>query len=76
MMAHLQETPGFSTKCSGVRILVLDEADRLLDMGFKRWATLPYLTLPSHTLLCPNLPYPILFYPTLTYPILPYPTLI
>ena len=37
MMAHLQETPGFSLKCSGVKVLILDEADRLLDMGFKRW---------------------------------------
>ena len=36
MMAHLQETPGFSLKCSGVKVLILDEADRLLDMGFKR----------------------------------------
>ena len=38
MMAHLTETPGFSKKCSGVKILILDEADRLLDMGFKRSA--------------------------------------
>ena len=36
MMAHLQETPGFSKMCSGVKVLILDEADRLLDMGFKR----------------------------------------
>jgi hypothetical protein len=31
MLAHLQETPGFSRKCSGTKVLVLDEADRLLE---------------------------------------------
>jgi ATP-dependent RNA helicase MSS116, mitochondrial len=36
MLAHMQETDGTVQMCSGVRVLVLDEADRLLDMGFKR----------------------------------------
>ncbi|CAO2170657.1 unnamed protein product [Urochloa humidicola] len=33
---HLENTPGFSTRIKGVKVLVLDEADRLLDMGFRR----------------------------------------
>ena len=33
ILDHLQETPGFSKRCAGVKVLVLDEADRLLDMG-------------------------------------------
>ena len=32
MLAHMQETPGVPQICSGVKVLVLDEADRLLDM--------------------------------------------
>uniref|UniRef100_A0A0E0MZB9 ATP-dependent RNA helicase n=1 Tax=Oryza rufipogon TaxID=4529 RepID=A0A0E0MZB9_ORYRU len=33
---HVENTPGFSTRLKGVKVLVLDEADRLLDMGFRR----------------------------------------
>ncbi|KAF8696929.1 hypothetical protein HU200_036573 [Digitaria exilis] len=33
---HLENTPGFSNRIKGVKVLVLDEADRLLDMGFRR----------------------------------------
>ncbi|KAJ1416196.1 myc-regulated DEAD/H box 18 RNA helicase-like protein, partial [Ochromonadaceae sp. CCMP2298] len=36
MLAHLQETPGFSEMVKGVKVYIMDEADRLLDMGFKR----------------------------------------
>ena len=33
LLQHLDETAGFD--CSGMQILVLDEADRILDLGFK-----------------------------------------
>lgn len=32
---HIENTPGFATRLRGVKVLVLDEADRLLDMGFR-----------------------------------------
>ncbi|MBA0769400.1 hypothetical protein Gotri_018137, partial [Gossypium trilobum] len=33
---HLENTAGFATKLMGVKVLVLDEADRLLAMGFRK----------------------------------------
>ncbi|KAI3962048.1 hypothetical protein MKW92_013102 [Papaver armeniacum] len=33
---HTENTPGFATRLMGVKVLVLDEADHLLDMGFRR----------------------------------------
>ncbi|KAG1367697.1 DEAD-box ATP-dependent RNA helicase 31 [Cocos nucifera] len=33
---HIQNTPGFATRLMGVKVLVLDEADQLLDMGFRK----------------------------------------
>ncbi|XP_073007344.1 DEAD-box ATP-dependent RNA helicase 31-like [Typha latifolia] len=33
---HIENTPGFATRLRGLKVLVLDEADRLLDMGFRR----------------------------------------
>ena len=38
MLAHLTDTAGVAKLCGGAKILILDEADRLLDMGFKRSA--------------------------------------
>jgi len=35
LQAHIDETPGFAERLRGLRVLVLDEADRLLDMGFE-----------------------------------------
>ena len=34
LLQHMDSTPGFS--CDNLQVLVLDEADRLLDMGFRR----------------------------------------
>ena len=38
LLQHFEDTPGFVDRCQGVKVLVLDEADRLLDMGFKRYS--------------------------------------
>lgn len=32
---HIDSTPGFEGRLWGVQVLVLDEVDRLLDMGFR-----------------------------------------
>ena len=32
---HIENTAGFSTRLMGVKVLVLDEADHLLDVGFR-----------------------------------------
>lgn len=34
-MDHIQNTPGFAARLAKVRVAVLDEADQLLDMGFR-----------------------------------------
>ncbi|KAJ1916903.1 ATP-dependent RNA helicase dbp4 [Tieghemiomyces parasiticus] len=34
LLQHMNQTPGFD--CNNLQVLVLDEADRILDMGFKR----------------------------------------
>ena len=33
---HITNTPRFATRIQGVKVLVLDEADHLLDMGFRK----------------------------------------
>ncbi|KAK9749502.1 hypothetical protein RND81_02G130200 [Saponaria officinalis] len=33
---HLENTAGFATRLMGLKVLVLDEADHLLDMGFRK----------------------------------------
>ncbi|XP_014516672.1 DEAD-box ATP-dependent RNA helicase 31 [Vigna radiata var. radiata] len=33
---HIENTAGFSNRLMGVKVLVLDEADHLLDMGFRK----------------------------------------
>eukprot|EP01018_Ginkgo_biloba_P004452 Gb_09254 [translate_table: standard] len=33
---HIENTPSFSSRLMGVKVLILDEADHLLDMGFRK----------------------------------------
>ncbi|KAF8380079.1 hypothetical protein HHK36_027549 [Tetracentron sinense] len=33
---HIENTTGFATRLMGVKVLILDEADHLLDMGFRK----------------------------------------
>ena len=33
LLQHMEQTPGFD--CTNVRVMVIDEVDRCLDMGFK-----------------------------------------
>ncbi|KAK6919996.1 DEAD/DEAH box helicase domain [Dillenia turbinata] len=33
---HIENTAGFATRLKGIKVLVLDEADHLLDMGFRK----------------------------------------
>jgi ATP-dependent RNA helicase MSS116 len=44
---HLQTTPGFQALCSSLRVLVLDEADQLLEMGFRHDIEAILKMLPS-----------------------------
>ena len=32
---HLANTPGFASRCKDIKVLIMDEADQLLEMGFK-----------------------------------------
>lgn len=36
LLQHLEETKGMVNMCKASKVLIFDEADRLLDMGFKR----------------------------------------
>jgi ATP-dependent RNA helicase DDX10/DBP4 len=44
LLQHIDETPNFS--CDNLKVVVLDEADRLLDMGFKESIDQILNTLP------------------------------
>ncbi|KAK9804535.1 hypothetical protein WJX73_005527 [Symbiochloris irregularis] len=45
LLQHMDETPGFD--CSQLQVLVLDEADRILDMGFSATLDAIVQNLPS-----------------------------
>ncbi|XP_022151010.1 DEAD-box ATP-dependent RNA helicase 32 [Momordica charantia] len=46
LLQHMDETPNFD--CSQLQVLVLDEADRILDVGFKRTLNAIISQLPKH----------------------------
>lgn len=35
LIDHLENTPKFASMCAGVKVLIMDEADQLLEMGFR-----------------------------------------
>ncbi|KAL3636767.1 hypothetical protein CASFOL_019066 [Castilleja foliolosa] len=46
LLQHMDETPNFD--CSNLQVLVLDEADRILDVGFKKDVNAIISQLPKH----------------------------
>ncbi|KDP39119.1 hypothetical protein JCGZ_00876 [Jatropha curcas] len=46
LLQHMDETPNFD--CSQLQVLVLDEADRILDVGFKKALNAIVSQLPQH----------------------------
>lgn len=46
LLQHMDETPNFD--CSQLQVLVLDEADRILDVGFKKAINAIVSQLPKH----------------------------
>lgn len=36
LLDHIENKSGFSTRLMGLKMLILDEADRLLDLGFRK----------------------------------------
>ncbi|KAK4751602.1 hypothetical protein SAY87_005084 [Trapa incisa] len=46
LLQHMDETPNFD--CSQLQVLVLDEADRILDVGFKKTLNAILSQLPKH----------------------------
>eukprot|EP00455_Lapot_gusevi_P017901 TRINITY_DN1968_c0_g1_i2.p1 TRINITY_DN1968_c0_g1~~TRINITY_DN1968_c0_g1_i2.p1 ORF type:complete len:792 (-),score=261.02 TRINITY_DN1968_c0_g1_i2:28-2130(-) len=44
LLQHMDQTPGFN--CDNLQVLVLDEADRILDMGFEKTITAIVQNLP------------------------------
>lgn len=36
LLYHIDNTPGFSSQLMGLKVLILDEADHLLDLGFRK----------------------------------------
>ncbi|KAF9589236.1 hypothetical protein IFM89_020674 [Coptis chinensis] len=50
LVEHMNETPDFD--CSGLQVLVLDEADRLLDKGFKEEVNAIISQLPKNGKPC------------------------
>ncbi|MBA0625406.1 hypothetical protein Godav_010606 [Gossypium davidsonii] len=46
LLQHMDETPNFD--CSQLQVLVLDEADRILDIGFKKTLNAIVSQLPKH----------------------------
>ena len=46
LLQHMDETPGFD--CTSVQVLVLDEADRCMDLGFQASMDAIVHGLPTH----------------------------
>ena len=46
-MEHIESTTGFETRLLGIKTLILDEVDQLLDAGFQRNIEMIISKLPT-----------------------------